>query len=107
MSSNWSEHDQKRWSRLSKKGYNGRNVDEEMEFEALDAKREIARLKQEDRVRKSGALHKPAIVCFLLGLGSCGAAFATEEWGLIGVGVGLAFFSSLLNWLNGKLTGTD
>ena len=106
MGKPFTEEDAAELARLEAKGERARSIDEEHRLKALQARAELEDLRRSERRRKSGRLHKPAIVVFLLGLGACGVGASQGSGGLMGAGAVLLFVSSLLNGLNDKLTGS-
>jgi hypothetical protein len=107
MAEPWTDRDEQEYQALLDKGFAGRDVDEEMRFKHLEARRNLAMLKKSEAVRKRGPLYKISIVVFLLGVGSCIGGVAGGGGGLMGLGVGLLILSSVFNWANSKATGVD
>ena len=118
MAAEWTEQDEATWDYLDSKSYAERSTDEEMAYKGLSAKRnylhQTMMAKKKAAMEKAGPFHKPAIVCVLLGLGSCvggGISFSNNDNGSGGwfilLGIGLVILSGILNGLNQKIMGTD
>lgn len=103
MATEWTVQDEQQWDALNAKSYAERSVDEEMRLKHLEAKRNLAVMGHQEKVRKSGLLYKPAIACFVLGLGSCGIGAASDSGTMWGIGIVLAIVSAILNGINSKL----
>ena len=103
----WTARDDRDWRRLSAKGYHDRSVDEELRYEQLKATRELIQMETREQIRKHGPLYWPAIIVFLISMGSCVGGLTGGGASLVIAGVVLACVSSFLNWLNGKATGIE
>ncbi len=118
MAMEWTAEDQENWDYLDSKSYSERSAEEELAYKGLSSKRnylhQTMMAKKKAAMEKAGPLRKPAIVCILLGLGSCvggGMAFSNNDNGSGGwfilLGIGLVILSGILNGLNQKIMGTD
>lgn len=106
MGKPFTDEDEAELHRLEAKGERARSIEEEHRLAGLRARAELESLRRSERRRKAGLLYKPAIVVFLLGLGSCGIGASQGSGAMMGTGAVMIFISSMLNGLNSKLTDT-